>query len=140
MPLQVRRIKNQIEEILQFISHHYPRVQLTIKPSLDHIGEKHDVLRGVPGNFSKVIVLFHHLKQLKPEFLQLHAELGTVISSWNVADVQEISRFVSTLEPDSYRNEIAEQRSEMLNMKDPITPDSHAYEQAHRVLCFLHSF
>ncbi len=125
-----KRIIKQLNEIQIFIKEHYPNVHLTVKPSLDHIGKKHDVIRGVPGNFSKVIALFEHLKALKPQFPQLHAELGTVISSWNVEDVQEISSFVSTLEPDSYRNEIAEQRSEMLNMSDPITPEPHAYEQA----------
>ncbi|MBW1769204.1 MAG: SPASM domain-containing protein, partial [Deltaproteobacteria bacterium] len=60
----------------------------------------------------------------------LHAELGTVISRWNVDDIEEIARFVTAQGADSYRNEIAEQRSEMFNREDPITPSATQYERA----------
>ena len=57
-------------------------------------------------------------------------ELGTVISSWNVNDIDKISKFVMKMEPDSYRNEIAEKRSEMFNIDDPITPGIDLYRKA----------
>jgi len=45
----------------------------------------------------------------------------------------KISRYItSTLSPDSYRNEIAEQRSEMCNQNDPITPNAQDYDRAIR--------
>ena len=37
---------------------------------------------------------------------------------------------MQTIGPDSYRNEIAEQRSEMFNQQDSITPDPQAYRKA----------
>jgi MoaA/NifB/PqqE/SkfB family radical SAM enzyme len=57
-------------------------------------------------------------------------ELGTVISNWNINDIEEIAAFVTALGTDSYRNEIAEQRSEMFNRSHAITPDPDAYEKA----------
>jgi MoaA/NifB/PqqE/SkfB family radical SAM enzyme len=123
-------VEKKIREILTFLNAHYPEVQLTVKPSLDHIGEKHDKIRGVAGNFQKVVALFHRLKAMQPEFSSFHVELGTVISTWNVEDIEEIAAFVTGLGLDSYRNEIAEQRSEMFNTENPITPDADAYEQA----------
>ena len=78
----------------------------------------------------RVIELFHYLKDLSQEHPQLHAELGTVISRWNVEDIAEISEYVSKLGADSYRNEIAEQRSEMFNLGNPITPSPAEYENA----------
>ena len=107
---------------------------MTVKPSLDHVGEKHDQIRGVPGNFEKVMTLFQRLKALKKSHPNLHAELGTVISRWNVKDIEEIVSFVKPLGPDSYRNEIAEQRSEMFNREEEITPSANAYAQA--ISCF----
>jgi hypothetical protein len=44
--------------------------------------------------------------------------------------VQEIAQHVTQLGVDSYRNEIAEQRSEMFNTQNDITPDPEQYEKA----------
>jgi MoaA/NifB/PqqE/SkfB family radical SAM enzyme len=79
------------------------------------------------------MILFEKLKRKKPAFPHLHVELGTVISRWNVDDIEEIAAFVSGLGGDSYRNEIAEQRSEMLNLQDAITPPPEQYEKAIRL-------
>lgn len=128
--IAIRKIKKQVAEILNLLETRFPSVRLTIKPSLDHIGEKHDEIRGIPGNFEKVIELFHYLKQLQAEHNKLHAELGTVISCWNVDDIEVISEYVSKLGADSYRNEIAERRSEMFNQDKPITPSPDDYEKA----------
>lgn len=124
--------EKRTREILEIIDEKNPSIQLTVKPSLDHIGEKHDDIRGVHGNFEKVMKLFQSLKYIQKDYSNLHVELGTVISSWNVYDINEISSFVSGLGADSYRNEIAEQRSEMFNVGENITPDGDQYEKAIR--------
>jgi len=123
-------VEQKALEILRIIHDIDPAIQLTLKPSLDHIGERHDDIRGVKGNFDKVIDLFHRLKALQTDFKNLHVELGTIISSWNVNDIEEISGFVAGLGPDSYRNEIAEQRSELFNREDPVTPGPEEYRKA----------
>jgi MoaA/NifB/PqqE/SkfB family radical SAM enzyme len=128
--IAVNKIEQNVIDILKVVNTSNPSIQLTIKPSLDHIGDKHDEIRGVKGNFDKVIDLFKRLKGLQSEYKNLHAELGTVISEWNVADIEDIANFVTTLGGDSYRNEIAEQRSEMFNKEEPITPSPALYEHA----------
>ena len=128
--IAVDKVEQRVVEILEVVNRFNPSIQVTIKPSLDHIGEKHDKIRGIPGNFQKVMDLFDRLKALQPRFANLHAELGTVISRWNVEDIAEIARFVTALGTDSYRNEIAEQRSEMFNLEDSITPAPSEYEKA----------
>jgi len=128
--LAVELVEHRTMEILRIIRDIDPAVQLTLKPSLDHIGERHDALRGVKGNFDKVLALFHRLKALQADFKNLHVELGTIISRWNVNDIEEISGFIAGLRPDSYRNEIAEQRSELFNREDPVTPIPEEYRKA----------
>jgi MoaA/NifB/PqqE/SkfB family radical SAM enzyme len=128
------RVEQKTREILDLLKENHPQTQLTIKPSLDHIGPKHDDIRGIPGNFEKVIDVFHCLRQLQPNYPNFHVELGTVISRWNAAEVDEIVQYVTRLGADSYRNEIAEQRSEMFNTDTEITPDPEQYERA------IHSF
>jgi len=128
--IAIERIDKKINKILNFLKTSFPRVHLTVKPSLDHIGDRHDEIRGVKGNFEKVTSLFQRLKTLQPEFPNFHVELGTVISNWNINDIEEIAAFVTALGTDSYRNEIAEERSEMFNSGNPITPAPDAYEKA----------
>jgi MoaA/NifB/PqqE/SkfB family radical SAM enzyme len=128
--IAVERIEKEVFKILRFLKSDFPLVQLTVKPSLDHIGNKHDEIRGMPGNFQKVMTLYQRLKTLQPEFPNFHVELGTVISNWNVEDIEGIAAFVTSLGTDSYRNEIAEQRSEMFNTENDITPSADVYEQA----------
>jgi MoaA/NifB/PqqE/SkfB family radical SAM enzyme len=128
--IATERIEHQTAAILDILKNNCPRTQLTIKPSLDHIESKHDEIRGVPGNFKKVIALFQHLKDIQSNYPNFHVELGTVISRWNVNDVAEIAQYVTHLGVDSYRNEIAEQRSEMFNTQNDITPDPEQYETA----------
>jgi MoaA/NifB/PqqE/SkfB family radical SAM enzyme len=128
------RVEQKTREILAFLREKHPQTQLTIKPSLDHIGPKHDEIRGIPGNFEKVIDVFRGLKKLQPIYPNFHVELGTVISRWNAAEVDEIAQYVAQLGADSYRNEIAEQRSEMFNAENDITPDPEQYERA---LCYF---
>jgi MoaA/NifB/PqqE/SkfB family radical SAM enzyme len=123
-------IVKRVRRIIAILKSGYPHVRLTIKPSLDHIGQRHDEIRGVQGNFDKVMSLFEQLKAFQADYPNLHVELGTVISRWNVKDIEEISQFVMRLGTDSYRNEIAEQRSEMFNMDDPITPSPKEYKKA----------
>ena len=124
------RIERKTKEILKTLKNNCDRTQLTIKPSLDHIESKHDEIRGVPGNFKKVLNVFHRLKEMQSDYPNFHVELGTVISRWNVEDVEEIAQYVTNLGVDSYRNEIAEQRSEMFNTQNNITPDPEQYEKA----------
>lgn len=128
--IAVDLVEQRIHEILKIIQCYDSSIQLTVKPSLDHIGEKHDEIRGFAGNFQKVMMLFNRLKTFQSNYPNLHAELGTVISKWNVNDIEEIARFVGHLGVDSYRNEIAEQRTEMFNMEDSITPTTEQYQQA----------
>jgi len=128
--IATKLIEEKTRRIIKFLKKKHPSTHLTVKPSLDHIDNRHDEIRGVPGNFEKVMTIFEALKSMKPDFPNLHVELGTVISRWNVNDIEEIASFITKLDPESYRNEIAEQRSEMLNTQNPITPDADEYRRA----------
>jgi MoaA/NifB/PqqE/SkfB family radical SAM enzyme len=64
-------------------------------------------------------------------------EIGihSVISNFNIANLPALFSFVQdTLKPDSYISEIAENREELLNMKDEIAPPVHRYEEIIRPL------
>jgi MoaA/NifB/PqqE/SkfB family radical SAM enzyme len=124
-----QRVGDTVEEILRRMESRAPEVPLTVKPSLDAVGEKHDEIRGVPGNFEKVLQTIDLLKKLSEKYPALHVEAGTVISKYNIDDVKELTRFVSGLGIESYRHEIAEERAEFRNINDGIAPSAEEYEQ-----------
>jgi len=125
-------IEKKTREIMEIIKKYNPKVPFTIKPSFDGIGEKHDEVRGVKGNFKKLMETISRLKSLQKEYNNLDVGLGTVISKFNYNDVEEIMEYAKKLDVDSYINEIAENRSEYFNMKEDITPPPEIYEEVVR--------
>ncbi len=123
------RIETKTREILEVINHYDNTVPFTVKPSIDGIGDLHDEIRGVPGNFKKLLETIERLKRLEGEYENFHLELGTVISNFNIDHLDEIEDFVHSLGVESYRNEVAEQRTEFFNIGDEITPDAATYQR-----------
>lgn len=123
------RIEQKTREILDIIKAYDPTVPFTVKPSIDGIGDMHDEIRGVKGNFEKLQETIERLKTVEADYPNFHLELGTVISNFNINHLDEIEDFVHSLGVESYRNEVAEQRTEFFNIGDPITPDAATYQR-----------
>ena len=103
-------------------------VPISIKPSIDGIGELHDHIRGFEGNFRLLERALEILLGMQREHPRLHVDLGTVVSNYNVDHLDEIEDWVHGRGIESYRHEIAEQRAEFHNLGDPITPPVDVYE------------
>jgi len=127
--IQTEKIADDTRAILEIIKQYDPAVPFTIKPSIDGVGKKHDDIRGVKGNFYNLIATINALKDIEREYSNFHLELGTVISNYNIDHLDEIENFVHSLDIESYRNEVAEQRTEFYNIGDPITPDAETYQR-----------
>lgn len=123
------RIIENTEKIINIVRDYDPEVQFTVKPSIDGVGDKHDEIRGVKGNFAALTKTIEGLKKLEDKYDNFHLELGTVISNFNINDLDEIEDYVHSLGVESYRNEIAECRSEFFNFDDPITPPADVYKR-----------
>ena len=122
-------IEKTVKQILAHMDQYAdPSTPLTIKPSIDGIGEVHDFVRGIPGNFEKLERTITKLLALSKENRRLHVDLGTVISNYNLKHLDEIEKWVHERGVESYRHEIAEQRAEFHNLGDPITPTASIYE------------
>jgi len=117
------------EQIIQIVKNYDSTVPVTVKPSIDGVGEKHDEIRGVNGNFKCLLKTIEGLKKLEEKYDNFHLELGTVISNFNIDDLDEIEDFVHSLGVESYRNEVAECRTEFFNLSDPITPPAEVYQK-----------
>ena len=123
------KIIQNTERIIQIVRAYDATVPVTVKPSIDGVGEKHDEIRGVKGNFNCLLKTIEGLKKLEEKYDNFHLELGTVISNFNINDLDEIEDFVHSLGVESYRNEVAECRTEFFNLTDPITPPADVYQR-----------
>lgn len=107
-----------------------PNSEIIINFSLDGVGKDHDKIRGVPGNFEKLIKSFKAVKKLKKQYPNLTVGLHTVISKYNVQNIPQICDFALSQEPDQYITEIAGQRTELGTMGKKITPSLKEYLKA----------
>lgn len=100
-----------------------PETSFTINLSLDGVGDKHDEIRGVKGNFQSFLRAYNSLSGMKKEFSNLILGVHTVVSIFNLESLAEIYRFVRNLQPDSYIVEVAEERTELFNQGMRVTPN-----------------
>ncbi|MCL4299365.1 MAG: radical SAM protein [Anaerolineae bacterium] len=104
-----------------------PKTNIGINLSLDEVGERHDEIRMVPGNWAKAMKTWEELKALQKQHKNLVLTNHTVISNYNIDRFFEIYAGLEFLEPDSYITEIAEERVELDTIDWEITPVAEKY-------------
>ena len=108
-----------------------PGAKIIINLSMDGVGNAHDEIRGIPGNYEKTIKTYRGLKELQRDGTNnLSLGIHTVISRFNVNSISSIVPELLALEPDSYITEIAENRVELKTMDLDITPRVEEYKKA----------
>jgi MoaA/NifB/PqqE/SkfB family radical SAM enzyme len=123
--IQDKVIPGRIERVLQAA----PTSEVIVNLSLDGVREKHDVIRGVKGNFERAMRTYTGLKALKGRYNNFTLGVHTVISNFNVDEFDNIYAFVrDELKPDSFISEIAEQRVELNTIGMDITPPIQRYK------------
>ncbi len=124
--IQDQVIPGRIEQILQAA----PASEVIVNLSLDGVGEKHDLMRGVKGNFARAMRTYTGLKALKERYKNFTLGVHTVISNFNLDEFPNIYAFVrDELKPDSFISEIAEERVELDTVGMGITPPLERYQQ-----------
>lgn len=104
-----------------------PKANIGINLSLDEVGERHDEIRMVPGNWKKAMKTWKALKELQKEHSNLVLTTHTVISNFNIDRFFEVYAGLEFLKPDSYITEIAEERVELDTVGWEITPMAEKY-------------
>jgi MoaA/NifB/PqqE/SkfB family radical SAM enzyme len=105
-----------------------PTSSIGINLSLDGIGDEHDDIRGVEGNWKLSLQTWDRLKALQKEHKNLVLTVHTVISRFNAYRFKEIQEGLKFLEPDSYITEVAEERVELDTVGWGITPRPADYD------------
>lgn len=106
-----------------------PASSIGINLSLDGIGDEHDDIRGVEGNWSLSMETWRRLKELQQHHKNLVLTVHTVISRFNAQRFLAIQEELAFLEPDSYITEVAEERVELDTMGWGITPRAEDYDE-----------
>lgn len=71
------------------------RQTFTVGLSLDHLGERHDRIRGAPGNFRNLGETYRRLAALKARSRGFTLNVQTVLASFNRDDLAEITSWVA---------------------------------------------
>jgi MoaA/NifB/PqqE/SkfB family radical SAM enzyme len=116
-------ILRQVERICEAC----PGSQIGINLSLDDVEQRHDEIRGIPGNWGRALRTWDRLKELQKRHKNLVLSIHTVVSQFNIDRFPEIYRQLKELAPDSYITEVAEERVELGTVGWSITPSAEAY-------------
>lgn len=92
--LKPELIKDKTESILKGC----PNSVIAVKLSLDGLSGEHDVLRGVPGSFDKVIETHNRLSELLGKYPNFELGINTVFCPSNQDNINEVFDFVKTLD------------------------------------------
>jgi MoaA/NifB/PqqE/SkfB family radical SAM enzyme len=119
----------QIPDRVREIARRCPESQLIVNLSLDGVGARHDEIRNVPGNFERTMACYRGLRAVADSGDAPNLTLGlhTVISKFNLDELEEIYALAQELAPDSYVTEIAEERVELDTVGAGITPSPDDY-------------
>lgn len=103
-----------------------PRASIVINLSLDGVGEDHDRIRGVPGNYAKLRETYDGLRALNAP--NLTVGIHSVISQLNIDNFIPLHQHVrQEIQPDSFITELAEERVELDTIGLDITPSVERY-------------
>ncbi len=130
--LAPKKIEYQMSKILPKIG----KTPFTLKLSLDAIGEKHDYIRGTPGNFKKVVETYNRVVRLKKKYPHFYLDAGVTVSNLNLNDLEEITSWVEKNMPelDTFVHEIGDLRGELFNKDMDIRPTGEDYTKAEQFL------
>lgn len=87
--LQTAQTNLTAEEILKSC----PNLQLEVDISIDGIGETHDKIRGVKGNFDRALATMVELERLRLEWSNFTLYVNSVITGENQDQVVELGNF-----------------------------------------------
>ena len=118
-------IESKTKEILEKCT----GVDLVINLSLDGVGDEHDRIRNVPGNFKLFLDTYERLSRLKSEFPNFQIGFHSVVSKFSINGLMDVYEFAKKMNADSYITEVAERRTELFNVDKDITPTAEEYKQ-----------
>jgi MoaA/NifB/PqqE/SkfB family radical SAM enzyme len=129
-----------IPDRVERIARSCPESQVIINLSLDGIGEKHDVIRGVPGNFKKFEERLKQLLSLRSGLTNLTIGIHSVVSVFSIGHLDELIAYADQSGADQFITEIAEPRVELDTVGLPITPEAGDYARAvDRLIAYVES-
>lgn len=125
------KVRDQIEDFFKILGKKTLSTKIYCKLSVDGIGKQHDRLRGIEGNFSKVLQTIEYLREIRAKRREFRIGIHTAISRFNVNEIGKIYDHFSPLAyVDSMTCDIAEQRYQLMNTEENISPSPSDFRTA----------
>ncbi|MCK4910324.1 MAG: radical SAM protein [Thermodesulfovibrionales bacterium] len=84
--------------VMEQVLNECPESIVTVKLSIDAVGDKHDQMRGRPGSFDLVIETHQRLKGLLAKYMNFELGINTLISHENQQDMDSVIDYVRKMD------------------------------------------
>jgi MoaA/NifB/PqqE/SkfB family radical SAM enzyme len=112
-------LPERTEKIAASVLRRCPDISLKVYISIDHLGDKHDEIRGVKGAFGKALETFSRLRRLSERHRNLYVFVETVLSAYNQDEIFKIIDYIrQNIKPDGQSLTLARGNTREKNAKD----------------------
>ncbi len=87
-------LANKIYKVVKTILRQRPGIELNLNLSLDGTEKVHDTMRGIKGNFKKVIANYHNLVGLKKTYKNFFINITSTVTKKNIDDLFVLADWV----------------------------------------------
>lgn len=99
-------LTQRIVEVAKILATKFPRVIISINPSLDGMQDYHDLIRGVKNSFARAITTIRELEKVKKEYKNVQIIVNSVINQDNISELKKLIVYLSGFDLDYHAFEI----------------------------------
>jgi MoaA/NifB/PqqE/SkfB family radical SAM enzyme len=113
-------LPRRLEQVAKKMMKEHPKTKLILNLSVDGLERTHEYIRGVKGNFKKVLECMDRLNKIKKEYRNLTINVNTVLINKNIEEIPRLMKFVkSKMGVDGHYFEVMRGDSKDKNFKIP---------------------
>lgn len=113
-------LTDEISKKTEILLKKFPKISISVNPSLDGLAKYHDQSRQMPGTFNKAIKTIEELSKLKKEYSHLQIVVNSVIQKDNLEELKKLMIFLRQFDLDFHAFEImrGDHRNNSLSLPD----------------------
>lgn len=124
-------LSDKIAQVSESLAKEFGNTVISINPSLDGMRDYHDMIRGVPGNFDRVVETIKKMEEIKRRYRNIQIIVNSVVNGDNIGEIRKLIVFLEQFNLDYHALEIMRGERKDNHLK---LPEVAAVKELHRFM------